>query len=225
MSQIVVPHRSALALIGAWLKAFVSAPASPRPLAALRIGLAAVLLLQSISLLGSVEALFGSQGYIQAPITEGTASPWLPRVTWATEALAGLGLNESATLRALFCAYLGSLAGLLAGWHTRLMALAAFGLHLALKTSSHLSAYGVYEFAHIGLFYCLWFPVGGAWSLDRRAGRTSGEPSAEARLGLRLLQLHLCVVYLASGFEKATGIQWWNGEAVWRALSRPDFAV
>src|SRR5262249_760353 len=60
-----------------------------------------------------------------------------------------------------------------------------------------------------------------AWSLDRRAGRVSGEPSADARLGLRLLQLHLCVVYLASGLEKATGIQWWNGEAGWRGGMRP----
>jgi hypothetical protein len=37
-----------------------------------------------------------------------------------------------------------------------------------------------------------------------------------------VLQLHLCVVYLSSGLEKASGRQWWDGEAVWRALMRPD---
>src|SRR5262249_12827385 len=84
---------------------------------------------------------------------------------------------------------------------------------------------GAYEFAHIALFYCALFPAGHALSVDRWLGRVSGEPSADARLGLRLLQLHLCVVYLASGVEKATGQQWWNGEAVWRAVMRPDFAV
>src|SRR5262249_19525909 len=109
------------------------------------------------------------------------------------------------------------------GWHTRVMAAVAFLAHLMLKADSQLTVYGAYEFAHIALFYCLWFPVGGAWSLDRRAGRASGEPSADARLGLRLLQAHLGVVYFASGIEKATGIQWWNGEAVWRAVMRPDF--
>lgn len=38
-----------------------------------------------------------------------------------------------------------------------------------------------------------------------------------------MLQIHLCVVYLTSGLEKASGVQWWNGEEIWRALMRPDF--
>src|SRR5262249_33730165 len=149
----------------------------------------------------------------------------LPRAGWAVEALAPLGLSESASLRALFFTYLAALAGLLVGWHTRLMAAAAPLLHLALKASSQLSGYGAYQVAHIALFYCALFPAGHALSVDRWLRRVSGEPSADARLGLRLLQLHLCVVYLASGVEKATGVQWWNGEAVWRAVMRPDFAV
>jgi hypothetical protein len=39
-----------------------------------------------------------------------------------------------------------------------------------------------------------------------------------ARLGLRVVQIHLCIAYLASGIEKATGSQWRDGEAIWRSL-------
>jgi hypothetical protein len=39
-----------------------------------------------------------------------------------------------------------------------------------------------------------------------------------------VLQVHLCLVYLSTGLWKATGDQWWNGEAIWRAVVRPDFA-
>jgi hypothetical protein len=38
------------------------------------------------------------------------------------------------------------------------------------------------------------------------------------------LQIQLCIVYLLSGIEKASGTQWWDGEAIWRALMQPDMA-
>src|SRR5438552_1431484 len=37
-----------------------------------------------------------------------------------------------------------------------------------------------------------------------------------------MLQLHLMIVYVTSGIEKGSGAQWWNGEAIWRALTRTD---
>jgi hypothetical protein len=37
------------------------------------------------------------------------------------------------------------------------------------------------------------------------------------------MQAHLCVIYLAAGVEKAMGRQWWNGEAIWRAVTQPAF--
>jgi len=119
-------------------------------------------------------------------------------------------------------AYLMSLVGLLLGWRTRCMAVVAWLTHLAWMTSNKASIYGVDTFAHITLFYCLWMPVGAEASLDRLAGRVSGGPSAKARLSLRVLQLHLCVVYLSSGLIKASSVQWWNGEALWRSLMRID---
>src|SRR5262249_14398813 len=44
-----------------------------------------------------------------------------------------------------------------------------------------------------------------------------------ARVSLRVMQVHLALAYFASAIEKATGIQWWNGELLWRALTLPEY--
>jgi hypothetical protein len=203
---------------------FVARPASPRPLAILRIGLAAVLLVQAYTLGGSLIELYGNLGFVQWSVEPLGTPSGVPRVDWLVDALAPHGVSDVAVVRGVFLVYVGSLACLLLGWRTRVAAVLAWLTHTALKTSGNASIYGVDEFAHIALFYCMFMPVGHALSLDRLAGRVSGEPSSAARLGLRVLQLHLCVVYVSSGIHKATGEQWWNGEAVWRSLMRPDFA-
>jgi hypothetical protein len=206
------------------LRDFVSLPASPRPLAVLRIGLAAVLLAQAYALAGSLIELYGNLGIVQWGVEPLGSPAGVPRLSWLVDALASHGVSDVAVVRGVFLAYVGSLACLLLGWHTRPAALLAWLTHAALKASSNASIYGVDEFAHIALFYCVWMPVGHALSLDRLAGRVSDAPSAAARLSLRVLQLHLCVVYVSSGIHKALGEQWWDGEAIWRSLTRPDFA-
>ena len=202
--------------------AFFSTPTSPRPLAILRIGLAAVLIAQTLSLWPSMTELFGTHGVVQAPVAESVSSPYVLRARWLVDFAARYDVSEEVCLRGLFLTYLGSLGALLLGWRTRPAALIAWLISLTLKTSSSMSAYGVYEFANIALCYCVWMPVGHPLSLDRCAGRVTGAPSAGACLSLRVLQLHLCIVYLASGIEKATGDQWRSGEALWRALMRRD---
>ena len=49
---------------------FFTAPASPAPLAALRIGVSTVLLLQGIAVWGSLLDLLGSQGVVQWSVIE-----------------------------------------------------------------------------------------------------------------------------------------------------------
>jgi hypothetical protein len=200
---------------------FVAEPASARPLAAMRIGVAFVLLLQALAIAPHLVDFFGMHGFMQSALVDAVVAHELPRVSWLARALAPFGIAETTALAICFCAYVASLHFLMLGWRTRIAAAAAWLLHLTLKTSGNLSAYGVFEFATIALFYCFCFPSGDAWSVDSR--RESRPPTPAARLGLRLLQLHLCVVYLSSGIEKASGEQWRNGEAIWRAIMRPAF--
>ena len=40
---------------------------------------------------------------------------------------------------------------------------------------------------------------------------------------IRVVQVHLCIIYFFGGLEKALGYNWWNGEAIWKAVNLPYF--
>lgn len=201
------------------LETFAFEPALPRPLAVLRIGVAATLIGEAATVAPHLHEYYGPLGVVQPPVAEALVHQSLPSLSALADALPFAGWTASGILLVAFAAYLIALHLLLLGYQTRIAAVLSWLLFLALKKSGGASAYGAFEFAQIGLFYCAVFPVGGALSLD--ALRHPAPPTAGARLALRLLQLHLCVVYLSSGIEKALGDQWWSGEAIWRALMRP----
>jgi len=192
--------------------------ASPRPLAGFRIGLAGVLLVQAAFLVGHLDDLYGRHGIVDWSVTAADRSAWIPDVSWLDRPLALAGVPVALGVPLTFAAYVVGVVGLLVGYRTRLAAVVAWLTHLALITSGSMSCYGVDHFAHIGLFYCVWFPVGHALSLDRSAGRVAGGPTYEAWLSLLVLRLHVCVIYTFSGVAKMLGEQWWNGEAIWRAV-------
>src|SRR5205807_469276 len=63
------------------------------------------------------------------------------------------------------------------------------------------------------------------WLVD---ARWRGKRLRNARLyGLhrRILQLHMCIIYSFGGITKCAGLGWWNGESLWRALTRAPFDV
>jgi hypothetical protein len=227
--------------------AFVSAPASARPLAFFRIGVAAVLLLQGFWLAGNLLELYGRDGIVQWEITDQLIPDGVPRLSWVANMLKDFGVSADDAVRLVFLVYMASLACLLIGWRTRFMAGAAWLTHLAMHSTGGSTSYGVDQFANIGLFYSIWMPVGDCASVDRYTGRFSGAPSAAARLSLRVLQIHLCIVYWDAGFEKAFApgllkgvwngdwlyadwwsVQrvnpgWWNGESFWVSIMQSDF--
>ena len=201
---------------------FVSEPASPTPLAVFRIGVSAVLLFQALSLAHNLLDLYGSRGIVQWQVMDPTLHEWVPRLSWLTEGLGHLGISDAICVKGVFLIYVAALSSMLLGYRTRWAAVVAYLTHLMMKSSAGASIYGVDAFAQIALFYCMLTPIGAALSFDRAAGRTSGEPTAWARLALRVIQLHLCIMYLSCGLEKGSGGDWWNGEAIWCALMRGD---
>ncbi len=87
--------------------------------------------------------------------------------------------------------------------------------------------------------YCVIGPSGSALSVDRlwkrwrkaRHSLATGEtgftlrpqPSVGANLALRLIQVHMCVIYFFAGISKLQGAAWWNGEAMWLAFSNLEY--
>jgi predicted DCC family thiol-disulfide oxidoreductase YuxK len=201
---------------------FFLQPASPRPLAALRIALALILLAQAWMLRHSVLDLFSNDGFIQGNLASALSSPNVPKISWLVHVLAPMHVSESALLFGVCGTYIVALILLGLGLFTPVATASCWLLHWTLMNTGESTNYGVDLYAHVFLFYLIWMPAGGALSLDSlRKGRL--EASSSARLGLRVLQLHLCISYFCSAIEKASGVQWWNGELLWRALSMPVY--
>ena len=64
----------------------------------------------------------------------------------------------------------------------------------------------------------------------RRRGRPldappGARPTVSANLGLRLIQLHLCLIYGMAGLAKLQGPAWWNGTAIWGTLAAGEFRL
>jgi len=51
----------------------------------------------------------------------------------------------------------------------------------------------------------------------------SGKPAAFKNFIWRVLQIHLCIVYLNSGVAKLQGLDWRMGEAVWYTLGNSNY--
>ncbi|AGP38161.1 HTTM domain-containing protein [Sorangium cellulosum] len=226
IGPIGISCRAALSRAASRVERFALAPASAEPLAALRIGLATVLLVQAALVAPALFELYGPAGILQGPLREAFAQIELPGIGWLAERLGPLGIGETSLLAGVGAVYVLSLASLLCGFRTRTSALLAWITHRLLMVTADATVYGADLFANIFLFYLVWIPSGAALSVDRRLRRPSraaAEPTPAARLGLRVVQLHLCIAYLASGLEKASGASWWNGEAIWRSVMLPEY--
>ena len=114
------------------------------------------------------------------------------------------------------------------GLYANFFSFIAWLIHLVIFNTSVVYAYGVESFIHVLLFYFIFMPVDANCSLSslffknywekRKAGA-----QIKARIFLRVLQIHLCIIYLDAGLSKMFGIHWWNGEAVWRSLTQFPF--
>ncbi len=199
-------------------------PVSPRPLAGLRVGLPLLLLVHLVWVSDDVLALHGSRGIIPWELTDLLRDPWVPGLPTLAKAFLPLGIGEHAAIILLLSGYAGALLTLALGVRTRLSAFLAWGLHLGLVTSAFASYYGVDQLANTFLFYLFVFPSGRAWGLASRPASPETEETIPVGC-LRVMQVHLCVIYLAAGLDKAMGSQWWNGEAIWQTVSQPAFST
>jgi len=84
-------------------------------------------------------------------------------------------------------------------------------------------------------FLCLYLAIGnsgGAFSIDQwRRRRAAGKSDRDivsigdvsTNIAIRLIQLHLCVVYLFAGLGKLQGDTWWNGQAIWYSIASYEY--
>lgn len=211
--------RSAFKRFEGWF----TSPDSPLPLAWFRIALASFCFLHTFIVRHYLLELYGQYGYVQWAITRAHLYDGLPHLGDIAFALRRFGVTADQTVYIVLAVWIFALVGLLLGIYTRFMAVLTWCIHYLWMHAGGGLVYGMDIFTHIGLLYLMLMPAGDALSLDVLLGRRKFQPSVAAGLTRRMLQIHVCIVYTSSGLEKAMGIQWWNGEAMWRSLMMPVF--
>ena len=196
----------------------------------LRSGLAAIILYYCLSLRHDWIDLYRSEGegIVSRDLTEAilnATSVWIPRLGWLVSAGQHVGLSEISVLNAVWWLMLGSAVGLLFGLTTRECAMAAWCLHLCSIKSNALISYGADNFVTIGCFYLMLAPLPDHLSADFRWRKIALKNNRSIGFFQRVLQLHLSLIYLFGGVGKLFGTGWWNGDSIWRALTRPPFNV
>ncbi len=121
---------------------------------------------------------------------------------------------------------------MIAGLYSRTACIIAWLGHLSFIHRGHALWYGMDTMLAFLLLYLAIAPSGQTLSLDRWRQRwrthtpanTSDPPSVAANFAIRLIQVHLCIVYICSGLAKLQGTLWWNGTAIYFTLLDSSFS-
>lgn len=115
------------------------------------------------------------------------------------------------------------------GAFTRITSVLAFVISVSYANRAMLANYGLDQIITVLVLYLTLAPCGQYLSIDawRRRWATGQanriQPSVMANVSCRLVQCHLCVMYLFAGTSKLQGISWWNGDAVWETLANYEY--
>lgn len=124
---------------------------------------------------------------------------------------------------------LGVFACLFLGLFSRVAAVLAYLLAVSYVHRVTPGAfYGLDKANCMMAMYLMLGPCGARYSLDRlwrlrRGDASEPAPSTAANVAIRLLQLHLCVVYLFSALAKIEGNTWRVGTAMWWAAANYEY--
>lgn len=213
----------------AWLawNRFWFSPSDPATLSLIRVLTGAMLLYTHLVWSLDLQAFLGPEGwlpvdYLRTQVHPQDATKWTiwsvffwieqPWLVWIVHIFA---------LLVFFC--------LTIGLFSRVAAILAF--LFAVSYAHRISPGAFFGLDKINCMLALYLmlgPCGARYSLDRirslrRGDSTPISPSTMANLAIRLVQVHLCVIYLFSGLAKYQGETWSAGTAVWWAVANPEY--
>ena len=205
------------------INTFFFKPFSNKSLSFFRIAIAIFCIIQISSIYPDLLNLFGEQGFVRRDILEVLLEDYMPRINWLSDFLYPFGFSEIDTLYGLFYSYILALILLGIGFKTRFFSILAWFIHLLFFGSGDAFMYGVDYVTTSCLFYCMILRVNHHFSVDALLKEETNRPVQSTIFPIRILQLHLCLIYLFAGLSKMIGVHWWNGEGIWRAIMLPDF--
>jgi len=211
----------------AWNR-FWFTPSDPLPLCLIRILTGLLILYWQLTLTPDLVRFFGPHGLTPVEAVRQMETPEGARYTLSY-------FNYLSSPAELWAAHGAGIAVVLAmtlGIFTRATTILSLVVVLSIIHRAPMLTSPFEPVASLVMFYLCIGPSGNCLSLDsvwarRRAkmdlltpGATRG--STSATIALRLVQVHLAMLYATMGLSKLMGPAWWNGMGMWWLLSRPE---
>lgn len=216
---------------------------TPRPietLAVLRILTGAMLLYSQLVLMFHLSSFIGTDAWISNDVARSLQDGTFGEPTAAWSYLWNIDSPGLLALHQLLAVVVS--AAFMVGLLTRITGPIAWLLQLMILHRLLGTLFGLDQILTYCCMYLAFTPCGTAFSVDAwLRERTSGadrpavtnrtrlwlfpdnRPSISANIATRLLQLHLCAIYLFGGLAKARGQLWWDGTALWYAVSNYEY--
>jgi len=210
-------------VVAGWNR-FWFTPSDCATLALIRIFAGAMLLYTHLVWSLRLEDFFGPNAWV-SPATlqvlqEGRSYTW----SYLT------GIESPTVLWTVHIAALVVFAMLMLGLFTRVVSILAWVAAISYFHRAEGALFGLDQINIMLAMYLMIGASGDAWSLDRviarhRAGHAlpPAAPKVSTNIAIRLIQLHMCVIYLFAGMSKLQGLAWWDGMAMWLALGNYEY--
>ena len=209
----------ALEVWNRWDK-FLFSPTDVATLALIRILAGAMLLYTHFVWTLDLEAFFGASGWLSNDFVyryHDSAFAW-SHLYW---------INSPTLLWSVHLLSLAVFACLMIGFKSRTASVLACLLTVSYAHRASGALFGLDQINGFLALYLMVGPCGDAYSVDswlrRKSGGKATVPSVSANIAIRLMQVHLCIVYLFAGLGKLLGESWWDGTALWGAFANQEY--
>jgi hypothetical protein len=191
---------------------------SPEFLVFFRVALGVIILLHFSATILDFDKLFGRGSIVPQELITAYQSEWILSFYQVQNFFEKLGIPASTTVFKLI--YFLCCFCIITGFYSRLSAFVLLITQVVLVKSASLFIYGVDFFTSMALFYLILFPADNYYALRNRVFNRTPKFSNYMPIK-RMFQIHLCMAYCFSGFDKLLGVNWHNGESIWKAINLP----
>ena len=202
----------------------------PATLASIRFFTGLLLLYTHLIWSLDLSAFFGSQGWISGDLLQHT---------WESQGGANhyfwshfLSIHSTSLLWMAHGFAILVFLMLALGAFSRTSAVLAFLLTVSYMHRAAGALFGLDQINVMLTMYLVIGPCGARFSVDawwrkrQRQGKATVHKmrdSVSANIAIRLIQIHMCIIYFFAGARKMLGGSWWDGSAMWLSIANYEY--